>query len=271
MCHCPAHPDANPSLHVTLKDDKVLVHCMAGCDQSDVIDALRSRGLWPERSERKRRQYQHRQDIPEQWPVKPKKGEKVFHLVGQYRYYDWQHCNLIGIVGRYENEDKKQVVPFFQRWQSGAWRSGLGKYKHSRPWYGLHLLNDQANLIIVEGEKCAQALNKQGLDVLAITWQGGCKVAERIDYAALIRAIAAKGRNLQGIYFWPDSDVQGVQCMYDIWEKIKDEIDISMSLIDPEPMLKDSGWDAADFLREYSIKQFGDIEETGEIYIRINC
>jgi P4 family phage/plasmid primase-like protien len=50
-CHCPAHDDAKASLDVTEGDGGiVLVTCWAGCDQADVIDALRSRGLWEGRS-----------------------------------------------------------------------------------------------------------------------------------------------------------------------------------------------------------------------------
>jgi hypothetical protein len=47
MAPCPAHDDREPSLSIRHADDgKVLVHCHAGCDQSVVIGALRSRGLW---------------------------------------------------------------------------------------------------------------------------------------------------------------------------------------------------------------------------------
>lgn len=46
MARCPAHDDKNPSLSVTDKDGKVLVHCFAGCPPDAVIDALRTRGLW---------------------------------------------------------------------------------------------------------------------------------------------------------------------------------------------------------------------------------
>lgn len=48
MARCPAHEDRTPSLSITERDGRVLVHCQAGCPQADVIDALRSRGLWPE-------------------------------------------------------------------------------------------------------------------------------------------------------------------------------------------------------------------------------
>jgi len=46
MCRCPAHDDKNPSLHVSQRQGKPLVHCHAGCSQEDVIGALKSRGLW---------------------------------------------------------------------------------------------------------------------------------------------------------------------------------------------------------------------------------
>ena len=50
---CPAHDDRNPSLSISDGGDgKVLVHCHAGCDQAQVIDALRGRGLWEEQGRR---------------------------------------------------------------------------------------------------------------------------------------------------------------------------------------------------------------------------
>jgi hypothetical protein len=47
MARCPAHDDREPSLAITdARDGKVLVRCHAGCDQRDVIAALRARGIW---------------------------------------------------------------------------------------------------------------------------------------------------------------------------------------------------------------------------------
>jgi len=47
MACCPAHEDREPSLSITdAKGGKVLVRCHAGCDQRQVIAALRSRGVW---------------------------------------------------------------------------------------------------------------------------------------------------------------------------------------------------------------------------------
>ena len=50
MARCPVHGadggDANPSLAIRERDGRLLVHCHAGCNQRDVIAALRKRGLW---------------------------------------------------------------------------------------------------------------------------------------------------------------------------------------------------------------------------------
>ena len=37
---CPAHADRNPSLSVTYRDEKVLLHCFTGCTTESVLDAL---------------------------------------------------------------------------------------------------------------------------------------------------------------------------------------------------------------------------------------
>ena len=64
MARCPAHDDRKPSLSiVTGKGGKVLLRCHAGCDQAQVIDALRARGHWEPRDRHagRRRAYKLRQ------------------------------------------------------------------------------------------------------------------------------------------------------------------------------------------------------------------
>lgn len=46
---CPAHDDKHGSLSISNGENgKVLLKCHAGCTQAAVIDALRTRGIWPE-------------------------------------------------------------------------------------------------------------------------------------------------------------------------------------------------------------------------------
>ena len=40
MACCPAHNDKSPSLAVSEGDDRVLVHCFAGCETTDVTAAI---------------------------------------------------------------------------------------------------------------------------------------------------------------------------------------------------------------------------------------
>lgn len=46
MCKCVVHDDKTASLHISDDGGRLLVHCFGGCEQSLVINALKSRGLW---------------------------------------------------------------------------------------------------------------------------------------------------------------------------------------------------------------------------------
>jgi hypothetical protein len=74
---CVAHDDRTPSLSVSERDGKLLVHCHAGCDQRAVIAALKARGLWGNRDA---------DVVPWQPPV-PKAGDSghVERIWGQTR------------------------------------------------------------------------------------------------------------------------------------------------------------------------------------------
>jgi putative DNA primase/helicase len=45
-CKCVAHEDRSPSMIIFDGRESVQVRCMAGCEPRDIIDVLRSRGLW---------------------------------------------------------------------------------------------------------------------------------------------------------------------------------------------------------------------------------
>ncbi len=54
VARCPAHEDRDPSLSIAEKDDRVLIHCHAGCYVSEVVDAvgLKITDLFPPREHR---------------------------------------------------------------------------------------------------------------------------------------------------------------------------------------------------------------------------
>ena len=47
IARCPAHDDRHPSLSIAERDGKLLLHCFAGCDYHDIVEALRAMGYWP--------------------------------------------------------------------------------------------------------------------------------------------------------------------------------------------------------------------------------
>lgn len=51
IAKCPAHDDKSPSLAVTQKDGKILLHCFSGCEVGAVLDAvgMEFADLYPER------------------------------------------------------------------------------------------------------------------------------------------------------------------------------------------------------------------------------
>ena len=63
---CPSHSDKKPSLSISERNGKVLFYCHAGCSQVDVIEALKSMGLWEDRQDK----FQHqRKDSRESTPI----------------------------------------------------------------------------------------------------------------------------------------------------------------------------------------------------------
>ena len=143
LCKCPAHDDRTPSLKVSEgKNGNVLVHCFAGCEQQDVIDALKKRNLWPE-VERKLEK-----------PVR-KVTKKI---VATYDYVDPETGEVRFQVVRYEPKDFRQRRP-----------DGFGGWSWSVPASDRILFNlvavtkSERTVFIVEGEKDVEALRKIGI------------------------------------------------------------------------------------------------------------
>lgn len=63
LARCPAHDDRMPSLSVTERDGRVLIHCFGGCETEDVLGAvgLRFPDIMPERLDNEAR---HSAPIP---------------------------------------------------------------------------------------------------------------------------------------------------------------------------------------------------------------
>jgi len=142
MAQCPAHDDSNPSLSIRDGDGKVLLHCHAGCGQRDVIEALRTQGLWQERPRTPRRQ-----------------------IATTYDYTDEVGRLLYQVV-------RTQPKGFFQRRPdgNGGW---INKKSKRQVLYHLREVLDAPIVFIVEGEKDVETLRAYGF--VATTSAGGAE------------------------------------------------------------------------------------------------
>lgn len=105
---------------------------------------------------------------------------------------------------RFINSDgSKEDLPytFCRNKQTGMqmwrWRGVDGL----RPIYGLDAVanNPNALVLVVEGEKCKQKSDLQGLPYAVITWHGGGKAVNKVDWSAITN---------RRVVLWADADLQ---------------------------------------------------------------
>lgn len=160
---CPAHDDSNPSLSISDSEKGPLVHCHAGCEQSDVIHALRERDLWPKDGE-----------IP---TAHGQLGPYSAH----WDYHDASGQHVMRVC-RWDRANGKEIRPL--TFQDGRWT--WKSFEKNRPLYRLPALKDTNKRVIVcEGEKATEAAQKFFPDMIATTWSGGAKAINKTDWKPL--------------------------------------------------------------------------------------
>lgn len=136
-------------------------------------------------------------NIPQSW-----QGAPLRHV---WTYRD-PRGEPLGHVARYGMNGRKQVIPFFSRNGSGF---KPGAADEPRPLFGLDKLAgnpDGKAVVIVEGEKCAHAL--QSLGVVALTSLGGSNAAAKSDWSPL--------NGIRKAYLLPDADEPGQAYIRDV-------------------------------------------------------
>ena len=138
------------------------------------------------------------------------------------------HGNIIATISRYDMDGKKQFRP----WDAILRRN---KAPEIRPLYNLHRIKNAQKIILVEGEKCADALIKQGLP--ATTAMNGANApTDKTDWSPLA------GKQ---IILWPDNDEIGKSFADKVASHLKGIGLLSISILKIPPE-KPEKWDAAD-------------------------
>lgn len=151
-------------------------------------------------------------------------------VTGAWPYYDTAG-NLWGYTCRVEPEPgKKDVIPV--TWRAGKWAQGA--LPEPRWLYGSELLraHPETQVLIVEGEKTADAARRLLPGALVLTWPGGCKAVAKANWSLIA------GRKAVG---WPDADEPGMAAMV----RISDIHNGPMRIVRTDPAWP-QGWDLAD-------------------------
>ncbi len=186
--HCPAHNDEMPSLSVTEREGKVLLHCHAGCPQAAVIAELRRRDLWPGNGQGNKGGPPRRT----RYEIKDAKGK------------------LLAVHVRSDFPDGTKSFA----WERPGDKKGLSGIKvEDLPLYrteALTALQDGDGVVVAEGEKAALALAHHG--VPAVGTVTGANVTPSTESLRPLTRLR--------VTLWPDNDQAGQAHMARVAERL---------------------------------------------------
>jgi len=232
---CPAHDDHNPSLSLSIGGNgNLLLHCFAGCDFDSIWNSLKQRGLAPNQHNSPATYIQHHSKKPDHLKVvkdnkdtlkvilpvpddAPPFNEAVYGYNNKkfggnpsaiYPYHNAEG-KIMGYMVRWDNvlqddgSTKKETRPYvyvenekgYKQWFS----MGL---PHPLPLYNLHEIVKRGGdpVLIIEGEKAAEAGKILLPDYISITTLFGAKSCNKTDFSHL---------NGRDIIICPDFDEAG--------------------------------------------------------------
>ena len=197
----------------------------------------------------------------------------------------WEYRNtggeLLGRVYRFRTSDGgKEVLPcvYAVNTETGAEEWRWLSFPEPRPLYGLEHWRDGVPVLIVEGEKCADAARGVLGDAFnVVTWPGGGKAAHKADWRSLAELCVLGSNPPVKVFIWPDADAQreplskeakaagadpatqlllpaqkqpGIQAAEKIAELLQ-ALSLAVKIVDlPAPGELPNGWDVADAIAE---------------------
>lgn len=158
----------------------------------------------------------------------------------------WQYKTAEGAIwgyaARYEIEVDGVVRKLVLQWtygKSAGETNARWKCKHfskPRPLYGLELLHDATkDIVIVEGEKTAEAARELFPSMTVVTWPGGSHAVKHADWSPLAQ---------RECLIIPDADVAGLTAAQYIGERLL-ALGCTVRHVTPEAS-RPQGWDLAD-------------------------
>lgn len=159
--------------------------------------------------------------------------------------YEDEQGDPVLAVCRWNVAGGRKIIRPLHRTNNGEWRPG--SLPEPRPLYRLPLLLTRAQLpvIVVEGEKCADAGNREFGDMAVFTTSPhGARAADKADWKPLA------GRK---VYIWPDADEAGLEYAQSVARLVTQARAEYVAILDPNSIAgcqAPEGWDAADAVAE---------------------
>jgi len=244
---CPVHGDRKPSLSYTEGNDgRVLVTCHAGCSAGAVVAALglEWKDLFPKGISSVpvilKSEWVSITPIPGDAPAPPP-HPRLGKSSNQYQYLD-SSGRLLGLVVRWDNPNGKEIRPLTfgrmsneppsqNRWD---WKSWSGP----APLNGLNYFTREpdAPVLVVEGEKAADAARELFPSHVVTTSPGGSNRAHKADWTPL------RGRR---VIIWPDADKAGTKFAKNATKMAREAGAATVKLVQV-PESWPQAWDLAD-------------------------
>lgn len=160
--------------------------------------------------------------------------------VWEYRTFDDE---LLGYSVRKPKPDgEKGFLPW--SFQNNKWIPKWYK-SETKPVYNCQLIkkHPDKSILIVEGEKAADAATKLLPDFVCVTWMGGGTSAGKIDTTHL------EGKK---VCVWPDNDKPGYAAAEKLKKRLKGIVSY-LGVVNPKPLGVCEKWDLADFNPENDV------------------
>ena len=139
---CPAHNDHNPSLSISEKDGKILLHCFTGCNSDDICNAL-----------------QIKQSDLFLDTVSTYKSKEKGQFIRAHSNID-EGGNIIARKDIYRYPDGRKSAIWY-RHENGTYKKGLNGIEP--PLYDIQdVVKELDTVYVVEGEKDAETIKKMG-------------------------------------------------------------------------------------------------------------
>ena len=182
--------------------------------------------------------------VPPSAPEPPRRHGQLGTYTQLWRYLD-EAGRLLACVARFSREDGSKVILPLSYGREGGTGSPGWFWKalpEPRPLYGLHglALRPEAPVLLVEGEKTADAAQRLFPEYAVLTWSGGANAVCRSAYAPL---------RFRRVTIWPDNDAPGFRAVCSLLTVLAEQEVTPLCVLSPSELPE--AWDLADEVPEH--------------------